>query len=230
MTQTPPDVSMDRDIRGVLFDIDGTLVDTTYLHTLAWWHCLHQQGVDIPMAQLHRAIGMGGDKLVPHVLSDDQAAALDTDKADVGRAAIFAQFHEQLTALPGAAELLRLCKRQGLKVGLASSASSADVRALLKAIDADDAIDAVTGADDADASKPEPDILEAALDKLGLPAEQVIFVGDAVWDVKAAARIGIPTVGLECGGSSKAELLEAGAVAVYRTPAHLAHHLAQSPL
>ncbi len=125
---------------------------------------------------------------------------------------------------------MRACAERGLRVVLATSASAPEVAALRRALAADDVIDTVTSAEDAQQSKPAPDILVAALEQSGLAAERVVFVGDSVWDVAAAGALNIPCVGLTCGGTSRGELAGAGAVAVYDDPAALLTALADSPL
>jgi HAD superfamily hydrolase (TIGR01509 family) len=215
--------------RGVLFDVDGTLVDTTYLHTVAWWETMRQHEHDIPMAEIHRAIGMGSDKLLEHLLGDqrDQDADEELSKA---HSILYAAWWERLRPLPGAADLLRACAARGPAVVLASSAQAEELEKLRAVIDADDVITAATSSADAEQSKPAPDILEAALEQSGVDPKHSVFVGDAVWDVKAAAALDIPCIGLTCGGTSAAELMEAGAVATYATPAELLRHLDASAI
>ncbi len=132
--------------------------------------------------------------------------------------------------MPGARELLRRCADSGQTVVLASSATNRDLGALRGVLDADEAIDVATSSEDVDESKPSPDILSVALDKTGVGAGEAVFVGDAVWDVKASAALQIPCVGLECGGTSAAELREAGAVETWRDPAHLLREFDRSIL
>ncbi|GAA2498599.1 HAD family hydrolase [Winogradskya humida] len=215
--------------RAVLFDVDGTLVDTTYLHAVAWWEALRQGDHDVPMAEIHRGIGMGSDKLVGHLLGDDRDKSKD-DELSTAHDVLYGAWWERLRPLPGAADLLRECAGRGLTVVLASSAKDEELAKLRKVIDADDVIDAATSSSDAKASKPEPDILQAALDQSGVDPEHSVFVGDAVWDVKAAAKLGIPCIGLACGGTSAAELLEAGAVEAYADPAELLAELDRSAI
>ncbi|RKN35343.1 HAD family hydrolase [Micromonospora musae] len=214
---------------GVLFDVDGTLVDTTYLHTVSWWEALRQTDQPVPMATVHRAIGMGSDKLLDHLLGPERDRDADGRLRDA-HDTLYAEYWERLTPLPGAADLLRACAERGLRVVLATSAAEHEVTALRRALDADDVIAAVTSSEDAAQSKPAPDILVAALDQSGLPAERVVFVGDSVWDVAAAGKLDIPCVGLTCGGTSRGELAGAGAVAVYDDPAALLATLDDSPL
>jgi HAD superfamily hydrolase (TIGR01509 family) len=214
---------------GVLFDVDGTLVDTTYLHTVAWWAALRQHDHDVPMARIHRAIGMGSDRILDHLLGPDRDTAADEDLA-AAHAALYATHRERLRPLPGAVDLLRACAGRGLDVVLASSASERELGVLRRALDADDVITAATSSADAQQSKPAPDILAAALEQSQLDARRAVFVGDAVWDVLAAARLEIPCIGVSCGGTGAAELREAGAVAVYDDPAALLADLENSAI
>jgi HAD superfamily hydrolase (TIGR01509 family) len=214
---------------GVLFDVDGTLVDTTYLHTVAWWEAFRDGGHDVPMAAIHRSIGMGSDKLLEHLLGAERDRSAD-DGLRAGHSARYKEWWERLRPLPGAADLLRACAARGLKIGLASSADPSELGALRAALDADDVIDAATSSGDAQESKPEPDIVEAALRELGLTPAQTVFVGDSVWDVAACARLDIACIGLTCGGTSRGELAGAGAVAVYEDPADLLAGLDGSPI
>ncbi|MEU1250893.1 HAD family hydrolase [Micromonospora arida] len=214
---------------GVLFDVDGTLVDTTYLHTVSWWEALRQTDQPVPMAVVHRSIGMGSDKLLDHLLGPERDRDADSKLRDA-HDTLYAEYWERLTPLPRAADLLRACAERGLRVVLATSASEPEVGALRRALAAEDVIDTVTSSEDAQQSKPAPDILVAALEQSGLAAERVVFVGDSVWDVVAAGKLNIPCVGLTCGGTSRGELAGAGAVAVYDDPAALLHEFADSPL
>ncbi|MDG9675473.1 HAD family hydrolase [Micromonospora sp. DH14] len=216
-------------LAGVLFDVDGTLVDTTYLHTVSWWEALRQTDQPVPMAVVHRAIGMGSDKLLDHLLGPERDRDADQKLRDA-HDTLYAEYWERLTPLPRAADLLRACAERGLRVVLATSAAEHEVAALRRALNADDVVDTVTSSADARESKPAPDILEAALAQSGLTAERVVFVGDSVWDVAAAGKLNIPCVGLTCGGTSRGELAGAGAVAVYDDPAALLSELADSPL
>lgn len=215
--------------RGVLFDVDGTLVDSNYLHTLAWWQAFRRYGSDVPMAAIHRAIGMGGDKLVAHLLGDGRNREQDQDLSQT-HDAIFSTHWPALRPLPGARDLMVQCAAANLTVVLATSAKDQQLQVLRAVLDADSAIHDATSATDVRESKPAPDILEAALDAGGLRADQVVFVGDSVWDVKACAALSIPCIGVSCGGTSEAELTEAGAVEVYENPAALLANLAASAI
>jgi HAD superfamily hydrolase (TIGR01509 family) len=205
---------------GILFDVDGTLVDTTYLHTVAWWEALRQHDNDVPMAEIHRAIGMGSDRILEHLLGPDRDSDADDAMADA-HDILYGAWWERLRPLPGAADVLRECAKRGLTVVLASSAKETELKRLRQVLDADDAIAAATSSSDAEQSKPAPDILQAALDQSDVDPHRAVFVGDSVWDVQAAARLDIPCIGLTCGGTSAAELSEAGTIATYENPAAL---------
>jgi HAD superfamily hydrolase (TIGR01509 family) len=202
---------------GVFFDLDGTLVDTSYLHTVSWWQALRQFELDVEMAKVHRAIGMGADRILEYLLGPDRERAADDD-IRASHTSLYASYWHRLRPTPGARELVQAVDERGMRVVFASSASRPELEAMLRTLDADDFIDTVVGLDDAGASKPAPDILELALDRTGLSAADVVFVGDSVWDVYACSPLAIPCVGLTCGGISAAELLEAGAVSVYEHP------------
>lgn len=214
---------------GVLFDVDGTLVDTSYLHTVTWWEALRERGYDVPMARIHRGIGMGSDKLLGHLLGDrrdpDDDAALR--EAHLDR---YARYWDGLRPLPGAADLLRAVADRGLRVVLASSASAKELDALRRALDADGVIDHATSASDAQASKPAPDILAVAMARGGLAPDATVLVGDSVWDVAAAHRAGLPCIAVTCGGTSAEELRAAGAAETYDDPAALCAALDHSML
>jgi len=215
--------------RGVLFDVDGTLVDSSYFHTLAWWQAFRQQGYDVPMASIHHCVGMGGDRLVDSLLPEGR----DKD-ADAGimasHAALFATNWPVLRAFDGAKDLLAQCHAGGLAVALASSARTHDLLAARRALGADAHIHAATSANDAKASKPAPDILVAALEAVGVRPADAVYVGDAVWDMQAAAALGMPAVAFTCGGTSAAELRDAGAVEVYEGPRDLLENLQESAI
>jgi HAD superfamily hydrolase (TIGR01509 family) len=204
---------------GVLFDLDGTLVDTTYIHTVCWWHACAQFGHIVPMAVLHRAVGMGSDFLIGHVLGPDRDPRHDEEIA-AAHAALFATWFELVRPTPGAPGLLQWCRDQRLTVALASSATPRDLEAMLDVLDHPD-FDVVTTSQDADRSKPAPDLVAVSLERSGLEPHEAVYVGDSVWDMKAAGGIGMPCVGLTCGGTSSMELLDAGASWVFRDPGQL---------
>ncbi|MFG2602633.1 HAD family hydrolase [Streptomyces sp. NPDC048514] len=210
--------------RAALFDVDGTLVDTNHLHVVTWWEAFRQAGHEVPMHAVHRAIGLGSDDLVAHLLGDerdkDQDAALSA-----AHKALYGQYFERLPALPKAGELLRRLHGDGWTVVLATSASGAELGALRRAIGADDAIEDTASAEDVEQGKPAAEPVEHALELAGVPASRAVFVGDTVWDMRAGSKAGVRCVGLLCGGIPRADLEEAGAEAVYADPADLLDRL-----
>lgn len=215
--------------RGVLFDVDGTLIDSSYIHTLAWWGAFRQYGHDVPMAAIHQLVGMGGGRLVDNLLPSDRDRDEDEDIM-ASHGALYASHWPSLRPLDGAKDLLGQCHAGGLAVALASSARERDLQVMRSVLDADAFLDAATSANDAEESKPAPDILEAALEAVGVEAGNAVYVGDAVWDMKAAAALGIPAIGVTCGGIQAGQLREADAVEVYEGPRDLLQNLASSAI
>ncbi|MEV8565303.1 HAD family hydrolase [Streptomyces sp. NPDC051322] len=221
-----------QDSAAVLFDVDGTLMDTVYLHTVAWWEALRQNGHRVPMAAVHRSIGMGSDHLLDRLLGEDRER--DGDQAmSAAHDALYAQYWSRLAPLEGAADLLKACADRGWVVVLASSASADEFRVMKEVLGADRAIDAGTKGDDVQKSKPSPDLVQQALKRADVPPERAVFVGDAVWDAQAARRVGVRSLGVLSGGISREELMDAGVEQVYDGPADLLakidHSLLSSP-
>jgi HAD superfamily hydrolase (TIGR01509 family) len=187
--------------RGVLFDIDGTLVDSNYATVLAWADAFTSLGYNIPMVNIHHLVGQGAERLVENALGHRDEAAIEAHDD------FYAPRLHDLRAFDRAAALLRKAKSVGLTVVLATSASTRDTSFLRAALDADDVIDHATTSDDAEASKPEPDIIHAALEATGLRAADCVFVGDTVWDVAAARRAGMDCVCVLTGGIAEADLV-----------------------
>jgi HAD superfamily hydrolase (TIGR01509 family) len=209
----------------VIFDVDGTLVDTNYLHVLAWARGIRESGQTVSMSAIHRLIGMGSDHLVEELLGQE------SEEASQGHSRHFEELMEEIVAFPSASQLLEEVHRRGAMVVLASSASEKDMAAMMDALGPpEDAIDHVTKKDDVERSKPSPDVFQVALDATGLDPGQVLVVGDTVWDVEAATRSQLRFVGVTTGGISRQELEEAGAIAVYEDVAHLLRELDGSPL
>lgn len=195
-----------------IFDVDGTLVDTNYHHALAWFRAFRRFDVTRPLWRIHRAIGMGGDMLVPAVAGKDVERA----HGDALRAAWTEEFDaliDEIQPFAGAHELLEEVKRRGFRLVLASSGAKKHVEAFLDLIDGKSLADAWTTSEDAERSKPEPDLIESALAKVGGGAG--VMVGDSTYDAMAAAKLDIPTVAVRTGGFSVEELREAGAKQVY---------------
>lgn len=217
----------DARVAGVLFDVDGTLVDTTFIHAACWAEALRQHDHVVPGVRVHRAVGMSSTQLLGAVLGDDRDTGADGEIVAAHRS-LYMQWWGRLNPLPGAADLVRACHARGLRVVLASSAQADELTALRGALDADDAIDATTSSSDAEKGKPEPDIVQVALQQCGLTTDRAIFVGDAVWDGYATRRAGVTFVGLTCGGTPEDELRRAGAVEVWAHPAELLANLDKS--
>lgn len=201
-----------------LLDIDGTLLDSTYHHAIAWARAFAGAGHPVPAWRLHRHIGMGGDRLIPAVSSEEVAARLGEELTERHRQA-YDELVGETGLLPGARELLDGLRDAGLEVVLASSSQPQHARHALDLLDASARADAWTTSEDASESKPDPELLEAALARV--EGSRAVMIGDATWDVYAAAEVGIPTLGLLSGGFSEHELRAAGAVAVYADPADL---------
>jgi HAD superfamily hydrolase (TIGR01509 family) len=212
----------------VLFDVDGTLVDSNYLHVESWAHAFADLGVTVPAWRIHRAIGQDSAKLLDSLLGD-RADELG-DRGKELHSQYYKELADRLKPLDGARELLTELNKRDRTVVLATSAPEDELEILTQTLDVDDAISATTNSDDVETAKPDPSIVQVALDKAGVSAGDAIFVGDSVWDVIAAARAGVRTVGLLSGGFSSAELLAAGAIAIYDDPAALLRELALSPL
>jgi HAD superfamily hydrolase (TIGR01509 family) len=210
---------------GVIFDVDGTLADTNYLHVVAWARAFRDAGEDVAMADIHRLIGMGSDLLVEELVGHPNDDAAD------GHSRQFEDLVPEIRAFPRAGDLLAEVHRRGATVALASSASGPQLKAMLEAIDAPDgSIDHIVGADDVEHSKPEPDVFEAALEATGLDPADTLVVGDTVWDIQAADKLGLKVVGVVTGGIGRCDLEEAGAVAVYDDVAQLLEQLDRSPI
>ena len=207
---------------GVIFDVDGTLLDTNYLHVAAWWEAFRERGHDIRCADVHRALGTGSDELVQRVLGRQDPAVIDAHSR------YFAPYLGRMRPLPGAPDLLVATARLGLHVVLATSAKDDEVDLMLDAIGARDAIGTVVSSGAVERAKPDPDIVERALSESGTDRARAVMVGDAVWDAIAARRAGIPCIGLLSGGTAQQQLRDAGATEVYPDPAALLGNLRAS--
>jgi HAD superfamily hydrolase (TIGR01549 family) len=216
----------DRVISTVLFDIDGTLVDSNYLHVDAWSRAFADVGHPVETWRIHRAIGMDSAKLLETLLGDD-AADLG-DEAKEAHSRYYTEQTGRLRRLDGTKELLRAVKDRGLTVVLATSAPQEELEVLLQVLDSEDLIDEVTSSEDVGTAKPEPDLIDVALEKAGVTAEQAVMVGDSVYDIEAAARAGVVGIGVLSGGFGAAELEDAGAVVVYDGPDELRSALAEA--
>lgn len=208
----------------VVLDLDGTLVDSVYVHVGCWKAAFRDVGLDVPAHRLHRAIGMGGDRLVAHV-TDDAVERSVGDDVRARHAHHFGARFGDIVALDGAGELLEALRTAGLEVVLASSGERSMTDRLLDLVSGTSAIRTTLAGDEAEASKPAPDLLSASLEKVGERAARAFAVGDTLWDAEAAERAGAAFVGVLTGGIPEAELREAGAAAVVAGPRELAERL-----
>jgi HAD superfamily hydrolase (TIGR01509 family) len=210
-----------------ILDVDGTLVDTNYHHALAWSRAFREHGLVLPLWRLHRHVGMGGDKFVAAVAGNEAEERVG-DAVRARWEELFDELLPEIEPVAGARELLVELRGRGHRVVLATSAIGRHLDAFLDGLGARDLVHAWTTKDDVAASKPDPDLVEAALRQAGTRA--AVLVGDTPWDVAAARRAGIDTVGVLTGGFAEAELLGAGAVAVYESVDELRARLDDSPL
>lgn len=212
----------------VLFDVDGTLVDSNYLHVHAWCRAFTELNLEVESWRIHRAIGMDGSALV-RLLSDGAPDDVRRRLKDL-HSQYYLESSALLSPLPGARELLERIAALYLPIVLATSAPEDELAVLRKVLGCDDLITAVTSSADVDVAKPNPDIIGVAMDRVGATAERAVFVGDAVWDAQACARAGVTSIGLLSGGVSRTELETAGAAVVFDNAEDLLQHLEQTPI
>jgi HAD superfamily hydrolase (TIGR01509 family) len=213
-----------------VLDVDGTLVDSNYQHALAWYRALRSLGETFPVWRIHRLIGMGGDQLLVALGGQELEDRIGEEGRERQGKEVDALIDE-VAPLPGARDLLLAIKDRGHRLVLASSGQPRHVDVALDLLDARDIADAWTSSEDAEATKPAPDLLQVALQKLGAPDDAAsVMIGDSVWDVEAAKRAGMPAIVVRSGGFGDDELRDAGAVGIYDTPGDLAAALDETPL
>lgn len=196
----------------VVLDIDGTLVDTNYQHAIAWHRALRDRGHSVQLWEIHRHIGMGGDQIV-EALAGEEAERSDGDAIRKAEGEAYGELIGEVEAMDGATELLRELREDGHRAILASSAKAEEVEHYIELLDAADLVEGWTTSADVERTKPDPELVDAALKKVGCDGPAVM-VGDSTWDVKAAAAAGVPTLAVLTGGFSDEELREAGAAQV----------------
>lgn len=218
-------------VTAVIFDIDGTLVDSVDLHARAWQRALESFGKKVSFEEVRRQIGKGGDQLMPVFLSEKEMEQFD-DELDRYRSELFKrEYLPRVQGFPRVRQLFERIRQDGKRVALASSAKGDELATYKKIAGIDDLIEAQTSSDDAERSKPWPDIFHAALSELGdISPDYVLAVGDTPYDAQAARKARLRTVGLLCGGWSENDLRQAGCLAIYRDPADLLAHYDESPL
>jgi phosphoglycolate phosphatase-like HAD superfamily hydrolase len=209
-----------------LLDIDGTLIDSNYQHALAWYRAFRLHGLTIPVWRCHRAIGMGGDQLVSH-LAGEGFEREQGDSVRIEEHALYAQMLAETQPFEGARGLIEDLKGLGCQVVIASSAKSEDTQHYLDLLDARALVDGWTDSGSVDATKPAPDLIEAAVEIAG--GGKAVLIGDSTWDCKSAKAAKVQTICVRTGGFGADELLDAGAIAVYESLAELREKLAETP-
>jgi HAD superfamily hydrolase (TIGR01509 family) len=207
----------------VLFDVDGTLIDSNYLHVHAWHRAFTEAEVEVEAWRIHRSIGMDGSTLLATLAesADDETRSRLKDL----HSRHYRETAPLLRRLPGARELLVAVDKLGLQIVLATSAPEDELSLLRQVLGSDDLVSAVTSSNDVDTAKPQPDIVQVALGRAGVDAGNAVFVGDTVWDVEACERAGVSTIAVLSGGVSRGELEMAGAQAVFENPRDMCDHL-----
>ena len=213
--------------KAAILDVDGTLIDTNFQHALAWYRAFRQHGLPLPLWRIHRSIGMGGDHMVTE-LAGEEAEQEKGDDIRSAEKALYLALIEEVEPLAGARELIEDLKERDLAVILASSAKPDEMDHYLEQLDARDLADDWTTGADVESTKPEPDLVQAALEKAD--TREAVLVGDSSWDVESAKRAGIETVAVLTGGFGEDELREMGAVQVYRSIEELRQDLDNTPL
>jgi HAD superfamily hydrolase (TIGR01509 family) len=210
-----------------LLDVDGTLVDTVYHHALTWYRAFRRHDFDVPVWRIHRRIGMGGDQIVTD-LCGEEAEEKHGDSLRDAESELYSELIDEVRPLPGARELVETLKERGHEVVLASSAKAEELQRYLDLLDVRELADAWTSSADVEATKPQPDLVEVAMERVS--GDGAVMVGDSTWDAVAAGRAGIPTVGLLTGGFSEAELRDSGADPVFSSLGELRDGLDSTPL
>ncbi|HEX4011866.1 MAG TPA: HAD family hydrolase [Solirubrobacteraceae bacterium] len=212
-----------------VLDIDGTLVDTNYHHAIAWFRSFARFEIVLPIWRIHRHIGMGGDQLV-QALCGEQVEAEHGDEIRRAEGDEYARLIGEVRTMDASRELIVSLKERGHAVVLASSAKRDEVDVYLDLLDARDLADGWTTSADVTSTKPAPDLVHAAIERVDADAETAVMVGDTPWDVEAAQGAGVPTLAVLTGGFSEAELRNAGAAAVFESVAQLRAQLDETPL
>lgn len=212
-----------------LFDVDGTLVDSNYLHVQAWITAFRELELPVDSWRVHRAIGMGSSQLLSTLVGDETAERAG-EQLKARHSELYLKSAGLLRPFARARELVRTVAGLGIEVVIVTSAAPDEVERLKEVLQWGDEVAEIVSGDDVDVAKPAPDMVDVALTRVGVAAENAVFIGDSVWDVLAAKRLSVPAIGLLSGGTSEAELAEAGAVAVYEDAAALLDGLDNSPL
>lgn len=217
-------------LKAVIFDVDGTLVDTVDNHARAWQETFEHFGIPTSYQDVRSQIGKGGDQLMPVFVPKDELERRG-EEIDSFRSALYKRTYlREARGFHRTRALVQRILADGKRVALASSAKGDELAVYKRAADIDDLVDTETASEDAEKSKPHPDIFQAALDKLGIRPDEAVVVGDTPWDAQAAARAGIPMVGVLCGGFAEEDLRAAGCREVWDDPDDLLAHYGESLL
>ena len=215
-------------IRGVILDVDGTLVDSNDAHARSWVEAMAEFGYKVAFEKVRPLIGMGGDKVLPetiHLHKDSETGSQVSKRRDD----IFKQrYLPHVRAFPGAKELLQEMRGRGLKLAVASSAKPDELKSLLRLVGGEDLVEEKTSSKDVKRSKPDPDVMRVTLERTGLDANEALMLGDTAYDIEAARKAHVQTIAFRCGGWKDSDL--AGALAIYDGPADLLAHYDESPL
>ncbi len=212
----------------VLFDIDGTLVDSNYLHVHAWARAFYDVGIAVDAWRIHRSIGMDGSTLV-NILSGGADNGVRERLKDL-HSRYYKELTPMLRVLPGGRDVLERVASMGLQVVLATSAPDDELSVLLGVLDRDSLVSETTSSADVDTAKPKPDIIHVALDRAGVSADQAVFLGDSVWDAEACRRADVSSIGVLSGGISRGELTAGGARVVFEDARELTEHIDDTPI
>jgi HAD superfamily hydrolase (TIGR01509 family) len=214
------------ELPAAILDVDGTLVDTNYHHAIAWYRAFRRHGIVLPIWRIHRSIGMGGDHLVPALCGEE----VEREAGDDIRAAekeLYADLIDEVAPLPHAYDLVVELERRGQPVVLSSSAKQDEIEHYIQLLGVGDVVYGWTSSADVDATKPEPDLIEVAVEKSG--RSHAVMLGDSTWDCEAAERAGVETVAVLTGGFSQEELYAAGAAVVFESIEELLDRLDGTP-
>ncbi len=217
-------------LKAVLCDIDGTLVDSNHLHGEAWQRTFEHFGIHVTLDQAIHQIGKGGDQVIPTFVPKEDVERLEKPLKEYRSDLFHREYFSQIKPFPGARELLVKIKDSGLRISIATSADKDDLAKLEGIANITDLIEKEASSADAEQSKPEPDIFQAALSKLGIKPDEAIALGDTPWDIQAAQKAGIPTIAVTSGGWTVDELRDAGALEIYSSVEDLAEKFAESAL
>lgn len=218
----------DTKLRAVIFDVDGTLVNSNDAHARSWVEALSAQGYEVSFDEIRRRIGMGGDNLLPEVIGQDKDSPVGKSLTSRRKEIFKSQYLPTIQPFSEVPALFRRVGEAGMQRTISSSAEKDELHSLLQIAGVADLAEEVTSSSDAQHSKPSPDPINVALEKAGCAPNQAVMVGDSPYDIEAARKAGVATIALRCGGFSDKDLQ--GAVALYNDPADLLAHFDESPL